>query len=223
MTTTHDAPTGTAPAAVRSDAGRLADSPSAVTAAALVAAVETERTSVAGTLHDGVVQGLVAARLALDIAERRGADVTALAPIRSALAGALREARQTLWSLRSRGRDGDVLAALSTLAEHLADQDGPRLELHDGGLPDDVSATASMVAYRVVQAAASQVHGGSVSVDLAGTPAGALRLVICAPGVDDAPRAALLGALDHVILCGGSVLPVPAGLIVTIPAGEEPA
>jgi hypothetical protein len=95
--------------------------------------------------------------------------------------------------------------------------------VHDAGLADGVSRTAGVLAYRVVQQAAMQVCTGSVSVQVTMTASGALRLVICAAGVDETPRAPLLRVLDQVIVCGGSVLPVPAGLIVTIPPGEEPA
>jgi signal transduction histidine kinase len=190
---------------------------------ALVSALEAERTAVAGNLHDNVVQGLVAARLALDIAERRGADAELLAPVRSALAGAMREARDTLWSLRSRGADGDVLAAFAALADHLAEHEGPDLEVHDAGLPATVSHTAGVLAYRVLQVVADESPAGSLSVDVSGTPAGALRLVICAAGLDETPSTRLLRLFNQVSLCGGSVLPVPAGLVVTIPAGEEPA
>lgn len=222
MTTTHHARAGTATSPARAD-GVADPTEAGLSPQALVSALEVERTTIAGALHDGVVQGLVAARLALDIAERRGADPAHLAPVRSALAGALREARETLWSMRSRGADGDVLSALAALGERLDEHGGPALHVHDAGLPVHVSAMAGVLAYRLVQQVATQVRTGSMSVDVSAAANGSLRLVICAAGVDESPRAPLLRVLDQVILCGGTVLPVPAGLVVTIPAGEEPA
>ena len=118
------------------------------TALRLLAVAEDERDALADALHDGPVQGLVAARYAVDAAAR-GAD---LVLAREAVQEALVGLRRTLWHLRPRGTD-DLAAALHSLSDHLVDAGSSGLDVDvdpAAALPDPVAR----LAYRLVQALA---------------------------------------------------------------------
>jgi signal transduction histidine kinase len=143
----------------------------ATPAAALLAEVEAERAALSRLLHDNVLQSLLAARFAAELA---GAD-----DVRDAVREAIAEASAAMWHCRPRTTDGQLVRALDELAERHRDV---VLAVRTDGVPERIDPAAATVAYRVVQAAVAACHGSCVKV-LVELRAGVLTVSVC----DDGP------------------------------------
>ena len=112
--------------------------------------LEADYASLAGQLHDGPVQTLLAARFAAELAARDGADD--LTDVSVLVTTALRELRRVMWELRPRTGEG-LGAALEQLAAH--DAAGPAPRLFDVTVDHDAAAcltpAAAAIAYRLTQ------------------------------------------------------------------------
>lgn len=160
-----------------------------------VAAAEAEREALAREMHDEVLQSLVAARYAIDLAERRP-ESASFDGVRSALSAAITAARHTMWDLRSRpALEGGLAPALLALATR---QPGDRPVRLSGALLPGVDQFAEVAAYRVVQAVlrqARQAGGGGADVVLGTAPSSAVvtltldvALPLPGPDADDLDR-----------------------------------
>jgi hypothetical protein len=161
---------------------------------ALLDAAEADAAEVADALHDGPVQELVVARLAVDAAVRGGDP----APARDAVLSALQSLRRALWLLRPRGAgEGGLVAALEALSERLPDSGRPPLVLDvDPRACVGLAPAAACVAYRFVQAAARGVDAPlPVRVACAAGPAVVVRVDAVVPAPERwSARARALGA-----------------------------
>lgn len=120
---------------------------------------EAQRDALADMLHDGLVQTLMVARYAADVAVR-GGDATLA---RDAVQDAVIELRRSIWHLRPRG-DAGLLSALEQLSTRLVEFGGSDVTvLADRGT--DLTGPAAVTAYRLVQDVA-QVDSGPVRVVL---------------------------------------------------------
>ena len=114
---------------------------------------EAELAALAGDLHDGPVQDLVAARYAIDIAVRGGDATLARISVQAALVAL----RGTLWHLRTRGAD-DLPTALQALATQLAERGAVSLQLRLDPSAELLGPPA-VAAYRLVQAVVTNRAG----------------------------------------------------------------
>jgi signal transduction histidine kinase len=96
-------------------------------AARFIEATEREHDELAGQLHDGPLQSLVAARYVTDMAGLAVQDGS-FDEAREGVQAGLVHARRALWQLRPHAADGNDLAgALTNLAQQLADYIGLRV------------------------------------------------------------------------------------------------
>ena len=164
--------------------------------AALLAAADADADALADRLHDGVLQSLVAARYAADLALRGGDP----ALVRGAVQEALVALRREVWQLRPRSED-DLDRALRALSAQRVAAGGDPLDLGlDAPLPaGGLAASAVALAYRLVQAAS--LDPGPVRVGLACSGGTAVLSVTGGPldaAVWDARARALGGRFEAV-------------------------
>jgi signal transduction histidine kinase len=156
----------------------------AARAAEAVAEVEAERAALSRLLHDDVMQTLLAARYAADLAGDTNT--------RDAVREAISEASAAMWRLKPRTTGGELVRALGELADR---RTGVVLSLRTDGLPERVDPAAAAVAFRVVQAALDACDASAMEVR-AELRAGLLTVSVC----DDGP------AYDTAIHAPGSDL-----------------
>jgi signal transduction histidine kinase len=119
--------------------------------ARFIDATERERAELAGQLHDGPLQSLVAARYVTDMAGLALRDGTFDEARRGVQAG-LVNARRALWQLRPHAADGaDLAGALESLGEKLGESTGLRVELDAPALPPQMPPSVASAAFRLVQ------------------------------------------------------------------------
>ena len=120
-------------------------------AARFIDASERERAELAGQLHDGPLQSLVAARYVTDIAGMALRDGS-LDEARQGVQAGLVHARRALWQLRPHASDGrDLAGALDSLAGQLADYIGLRVVVTADGVPAVLPPAVASAAFRVAQ------------------------------------------------------------------------
>jgi len=157
-----------------------------VAADEVAADAEAELTELAGVLHDGPVQSLLAATWALELADRAAAPAApdgGLGEVRHALGHALADLRRVMGDLRPRGVQGGLAGVLAALGERT-----PGLRLDDRAV-GAVTAECSGAVYRLVTALAADpdpVPGDGQPA--AGTP----RRAPAAPGPVGAAAAVAL-------------------------------
>lgn len=114
-------------------------------------ATERERAELAGQLHDGPLQSLVAARYVTDMAGMALRDGTFDEARRGVQAG-LVNARRALWQLRPHAADGaDLAGALESLGGQLGEFIGLRVEIDALALPAQMPPTVASAVFRLVQ------------------------------------------------------------------------
>jgi signal transduction histidine kinase len=119
--------------------------------ARFIDATECERAELAGQLHDGPLQSLVAARYVTDMAGLALRDGTFDEARRGVQAG-LVHARQSLWQLRPHASDGaDLAGALDSLGQQLAAFIGLQVELTVAALPAQMPPSVASAVFRLVQ------------------------------------------------------------------------
>ena len=183
-------------------------------AAAGVADVEHERAALAGVLHDDAIQSMVAARYAVDRAERGSPEDQPdhLADARSAIQHAIVETREAMWNLRPRVTRGQLVEALYALSTRLTEGGGPRIVVRADAVPARMATAAATLAYRLVQEAAGCASriGGATRVEVRVT----MRLGVLEVFISDdgsgyvsaaAPGGQLARWLDRVERLGGYV------------------
>jgi signal transduction histidine kinase len=112
---------------------------------------ERDRAELAGALHDGALQSLVAARYVADIAGIAVHDGS-LDDARRGVQDGLVDARRALWQIRPHAADGqDLAGALDALGRQLAESIGLRVELMVDGLPLTLRPVVASSAFRLVQ------------------------------------------------------------------------
>jgi signal transduction histidine kinase len=143
----------------------------AARAAEAVAEVEAERAALSRLLHDEVLQSLLAARFAADLA---GAP-----DVRDAVREAIAEASSAMWRLKPRTAEGQLVRALDELADR---KTGIVLTVRAAGVPERIDPAAATVAFRVVQAVLDACDATTVDarVEVRG---GVLTVSVC----DDGP------------------------------------
>lgn len=127
--------------------GALHRSRAADDGAALLAAADADADALADRLHDGVLQALVVARYAADLAVRGGDPARA----RDAVQDALVALRREVWQLRPRPED-DLAAALRALSAQRVAAGGSPLDLGPVAAAR-LGPAGTALAYRLVQAA----------------------------------------------------------------------
>lgn len=140
-------------------------------AAGALAEVEAERAALGGLLHDKVMQSLVAARFM--------AELKCAPEVRDAVREAMSEVAAAMWALRPRTAEGQLVSALSDLAER---RTGVVVAVRSDGVPDRVDPAAATVAYRVVQAAVDACQGTTMDVRVE-VRAATLTVSVCDDGV----------------------------------------
>ena len=151
-----------------------------------------ERTRIAGELHDTLLQGFTGLLLRLEglrlrLARSSPPDAADLASILGRADGALLEARQTLWDIRSPSTDKKDLAAALEIAAREAVIDTP-LQVHCSvtgsrrALPSPLEATILHIAREALRNAVLHASASSIDVALHYTP-NAVRLVVSDDGL----------------------------------------
>jgi hypothetical protein len=145
--------------------------------------LEADYASLAGRLHDGPIQTLLAARLAAELAARSGGDD--LADVAVLVTTALRELRRVMWELRPRTGEG-LGAALEQLAAHDAAGPAPRLfdVTVDREAASRLSPAAAAIGYRLTQ---TVLRGATSALRVTvrpGTTGTAVRLQITGADAD---------------------------------------
>jgi len=119
--------------------------------ARFIDATERERAELAGQLHDGPLQSLVAARYVTDMAGMALRDGTFDEARRGVRAG-LVSARRALWQLRPHAADGaDLAGALQSLGEKLGEATGLRVSIDASALPAQMPPSVASAAFRLAQ------------------------------------------------------------------------
>lgn len=136
-----------------------------------LADVEAERAALSGLLHDDVLQSLLAARFAAELAGD--------AHTRDAVREAISVAMDAMWALKPRTAQGQLVRALEELAGR---RTGVVLSLRTDGVPDRLLPDAATVAYRVVQAALGACNAAAMEVRVE-VRGGTLTVRVC----DDGP------------------------------------
>ncbi|MFN2624704.1 MAG: histidine kinase, partial [Mycobacteriales bacterium] len=134
-----------------------------VAAQRLIAAQESAQAAIADALHDDVLQALVAARYAVDLAGQRTTDGppdSVLAEASTAIQHAVRRTRATAWQLRPRA-ETPLVEALNALAARLREDSGVAVELNATALPPSPAVGTATVVYRVVQAVLRALPAGA--------------------------------------------------------------
>ena len=195
---------------------------------------ELDRVELAGHLHDGLVQSLVAARYLLDLAASTWPDGPQpwLEAVRESLQAALSDGRTLLSAVQPRTRDGRGLRA--ALSELCTKSPVPVELLTAGGadldLDPPLSPVAAAAGFRFVQAAlVDLIARGSdaAEVRLAYGPSG-LSIDVQAigerPAWPDEPHATMRRWAARIDLLGGSTLLQPASAHLRFGAADgEPA
>jgi signal transduction histidine kinase len=184
-------------------------------AARLVAAVEQERMSLAGELHDTLLQTMVAARYAVDLIGIGGQPPLPRVPAaREAVQEAVVEARRELWHLRSRvgATEAGLAGAVAELADYVADAGGPTVCVDATRLVGDVTPLVGTAAYRLIQEAVRALTRGDAAlpVEVALESAdGDLLVTVLGGNERTLPDAAANGPLarwcDRIRMFGGEV------------------
>jgi len=142
-------------------------------AARLLLLEEQDAGAVAGELHDGVIQGLVATRYLVDlmVAGLRRADrapaLADLLGLQAAAQEALRSGRVVLSQVQSRCSDGRGLPGAIEAVAAAARRAGLSVDLAIATLPDRLESVTCLVAHRLTRAA---------TADALARGAGAVRL-----------------------------------------------
>jgi signal transduction histidine kinase len=119
--------------------------------ARFIEGAERDRAELAGALHDGALQSLVAARYVADIAGIAVHDGS-LDEARRGVQDGLVDARRALWQLRPHAADGqDLAGALYALGRQLGESIGLRVEFMVDGLPLTLRPVVASSAFRLVQ------------------------------------------------------------------------
>ncbi len=193
---------------------------------------ESDRGELAGELHDGLIQSLVAARYLLDLASTTWPDGPApwLEAIRESIVAALSDGRTMLNAASSRTR-GD--RGLRLALEELCDGARIPVQLTASWAPDLVTPVPPVVsgaAYRFVQAALDDLvaRGGDAADVQVTLGASGLSVDVCAvgdhPAWPDEPGRPMRRWATRAELLGGSVLLQPASAHLRFgPADGEPA
>lgn len=165
-------------------------------AARFIEATERERSELAGQLHDGPLQSLVAARYVTDMAGLAVRDGS-FDEARQGVQAGLVSARRALWQLRPHAADGlDLPGALQSLGGQLGDYIGLRVAIVTDGVPSALPPAVASAAFRLAQ----EMLCAAVR-DRAATHATVT--------VQISERTLLLGVTDDGV---GQVVEVPAGL-----------
>ena len=116
-----------------------------------IEATEREHEELAGQLHDGPMQSLVAARYVTDMAGMAVRDGS-FDEARQGVQAGLVQARRALWQLRPHASDGqDLAGALKSLAQQLPDYIGLRVDVVADGIPVTLPPAVASAAFRVAQ------------------------------------------------------------------------
>ncbi len=114
-------------------------------------ATEHEREELAGELHDGPLQSLVAARYVTDMAGLAVRDGS-FDEARKGVQDGLVSARRALWQLRPHAADGvDLAGALQNLGGQFGEFAGLRVTVASGDLPAQMPPSVASAAFRLVQ------------------------------------------------------------------------
>jgi signal transduction histidine kinase len=159
-------------------------------------ATEREREQLAGELHDGPLQSLVAARYVTDMAGLAVRDGS-FDEARQGVQDGLVSARRALWQLRPHAADGiDLAGALHNLGGQLGESAGLRVTVSSEDLPAVIPPSIGSAAFRLVQemlrtsaleraataaTVAAEVDGGVLVVTV--TDDGVGQVVEVAPGL----------------------------------------
>jgi signal transduction histidine kinase len=157
-----------------------------------------ERTRVARELHDGLLQGLIGIVLQLDglhasLARASAAGADELARILSQAHGALAEARQSVWDMRSLSPGHRPLGdTLREVGRGVVTGEVPQVHYAVHGTPPRsldprVEATVLHVGREAMRNAVHHAHARAVDVELTHTPDG-VTLVVADDGVGMAPE-----------------------------------
>ncbi len=192
---------------------------------------EADRADVAGELHDGLVQSLVAARYLLDLAATTwpGGPMPWLEAVRESLAAALVDGRTLLSTVQPRTRNGRGLRV--ALEDLCAGYRVPVSIQVAEAAPDAFTPPTPVMnaaGYRFVQAAlADLVHRGAdaAEVRFACGPGG-MSIDVCAvgdrPAWPDDPGESIQRWATRIEFLGGTVLLQPAAAYLRFgPADEE--
>lgn len=214
--------------------------------ARLLVLEEQERGALAGRLHDGPVQDLVATRYLVDltlIALRRGAvpAAAALLPdrvvaLREGAQDALVGARRMLSSLTARCVDGRGLPAALAAVGEAAEAAGLAVHLtvtttdlgaSEGDL-DALPPATAVLAWRCVQALLMDVTeraagSASVRVRLRGGTPSVLEVGVDASCEPDLRAPAVAPWIERVRLVGGTAGSSPTGVLLRLPLPVLPA
>jgi hypothetical protein len=178
---------------------------------------ESDRAALAGALHDGLVQSLVAARYLLDLAAFSWPvdPQPWLAAVRESVEAALLDGRGLLNATQVRTRAG---RGLRLALEDLCAASRIPVQLHAVGpaAPEELVLVAAGAGYRFVQAALADLMArgaGAAEVRLAYGPRGVSIDVAAVgehPAPPDQPGAAMRRWATRIELIGGSALLQPA-------------
>jgi signal transduction histidine kinase len=194
---------------------------------------ENDRADLAGELHDGLVQSLVAARYLLDLATTTWPDgpLPWLEAVRESLQAALADGRGLLSSVQSRTRSGRGLrVALEELCEgtRIPVQLQTAEAVQDGFL--QIPRARCAVAYRFVQAGLADLisRGADAAEVRAAFGPGGLSIDVVAigdhPAWPDEPGQAMRRWGTRIELLGATALLQPGSAHLRFgPADEDPA
>ena len=185
--------------------------------AALVADLEAERDLLAGLLHDGPVQELLAARYAVELAARTG-DASG---VQECLQNALTGLRRSMWLLRSRGGDG-LDEALRALCGRLQELGLAPLRLRLDPAAGRLEPVAATTAYRLVQAVAlaDTADTEPVRVTLERGPVDRQRVVLLVEGGGALPDPARWRRRAAAV--SGDLLVAPGRVCLSLPVAALP-
>lgn len=193
---------------------------------------ERERGALAGALHDGPIQDLVATRYLADLAavalrRQAGSEVIDLADplsravaVRDASQEALVAARRVLSSLTARCLDGTGLPDALTAAAAAAGQIGLTVALVvQTEQIDALPPAVAVVAWRLTQALLADLagRGATVATVEAHRVGDVLRISVTAPLSSGLGAPAVARWVDRAALFGGSIDSEPTGISVLLP------
>ena len=192
---------------------------------------EADRAEVAGQLHDGLVQSLVAARYLLDLASTTWPDgpMPWLEAVREGLSAALGDGKSLLSTVQPRIRAG---RGLRIVLEDLCAGYRVPVSLQVAEAAPDAFAPPSPVmnaaGYRFVQTALADlvIRGADAAEVRFACGPGGMSIDVCAvgerPAWPDEPGASMLRWATRIELLGGTVLLQPAAAYLRFgPADEE--
>ncbi|MFG1689430.1 histidine kinase [Nonomuraea sp. NPDC049269] len=169
-----------------------------------VAAVE-ERRQLERDLHDGAQQHIVAAGMRLRSLQRRlpatAGEHADLDAVVETLEGAIAELRRLAHGIRPNRLDDGLAAALQTL---VADAPIPvRLTVADVAVPEVLATTLYFVVAEAYANALKHAKASTVSIDVAETAEGTLRVQVADDGIGGATEPT--SARDRVASVGGEI------------------